>query len=158
MITGHWHTAFTVSDIERSIRFYTELLNFEVVHRQRQSNKYTRKFVGYPNADLEAAMLKIAGDDNTGISGHLLELNQYYLPEGKKVDVQTCNTGAAHLALVVDNIHTTYEYLMEKGVTFKSEPVAVEAGRNKGGYTCYFLDPDEITLELFQPPANNKEW
>lgn len=61
MIIGHWHTAFTVSDIERSVEFYTSFLNFEVVHKQRQSNAYTRKFVGYPDADLEAVMLKIKG-------------------------------------------------------------------------------------------------
>jgi hypothetical protein len=24
---------------------------------------------------------------------------------------------------------------------------------NKGGYTVYFLDPDDITLEMQQPPA-----
>lgn len=111
MIVGHWHTAFTVSDIERSVGFYTELPNFEVVHWQRQSNAYTRKFVGYPDADLKAAMLKIKGDKNTGVSGHLLKLNQYYAPEGKKVDVQTRNTGAAHLAFVTDDIHQTHEFL-----------------------------------------------
>ena len=37
---------------------------------------------------------------------------------------------------------------------FRSEPVAIEAGINKGGFTCYFLDPDDITLEIIQaPPA-----
>ncbi|MEK4306733.1 MULTISPECIES: VOC family protein [Oceanobacillus] len=151
MIISHWHTAFTVSDIERSIKFYTDFLNFEVVHRQRQSNTYTREFVGYPDADLEAVMLKIKGDNNVGISGHLLELNQYYSPKGEKIDVQTCNIGSAHLALVVDDIHQTYESLIENNVIFKSSPVEIEHGRNKGGYTCYFLDPDGITLELFQP-------
>ncbi len=150
MITGHFHTAFTVSDIERSIRFYTELLGFEVVHSQRQSNEYTRKFVGYADADLYAAMLRIPGVDH-GRSGHLLELNQYVQPVGQKLDVQTCNTGAAHLALIVDDIHNTYDFLTSQGVHFKSEPVAITAGRNEGGFTCYFLDPDGITLEIVQP-------
>ena len=39
------------------------------------------------------------------------------------------------------------------GVKFKADqPIAIEAGVNKGGYTIYFLDPDGITLELIQPP------
>ncbi|RUL47776.1 VOC family protein [Lysinibacillus antri] len=154
LIIGHWHTAFTVSDIEKSVKFYTELLNFEVVHRQRQSNEYTRKFVGYEDADLEAVMLKIKGDTLVGVSGHLLELNQYYSPSSEKIDIQTKNIGAAHLALVTDDIHNTYEFLKANGVTFRSSPVSIQEGRNKGGYTCYFLDPDNITLELFQPPIH----
>jgi catechol 2,3-dioxygenase-like lactoylglutathione lyase family enzyme len=149
MIIGHFHTAFTVSDIERSIKFYTELLGFELVHQQRQSNEYTRKFVGYPDADLYAAMLAVPGLDH-GRSKHLVELNQYVAPVGEKLDVQTCNTGAAHLALIVDDIHSTYEFLSSHGVRFKSEPVAITAGRNAGGFTCYFLDPDGITLEILQ--------
>jgi len=149
MIIGHFHTAFTVSDIERSIRFYTELLGFEVVHSQRQSNEYTRKFVGYPDADLYAAMLAIPGVDH-GRSKHLLELNQYVSPVGQKLDVQTCNTGAAHLAFIVDDIHTMYTFLSTNGVRFMSEPVAITAGRNEGGFTCYFRDPDGITLEIVQ--------
>ncbi|MEI3607657.1 VOC family protein [Pseudogracilibacillus sp. SE30717A] len=154
MIIGHWHTAFTVSDINRTVKFYTELLNFEVVHSQRQNNEYTRKFVGYEDADLEAVMLKISGHD-AGRSGHVLELNQYYAPKGEKLDVKTCNVGAAHLALLVDDIFETYEFLISNGVEFKSPPVSIQAGRNQGGYTCYFLDPDGITLEIVQPP--NKE-
>ena len=39
------------------------------------------------------------------------------------------------------------------GVRFRSDPVAIEAGINRGGFTCYFLDPDDITLEIIQPPA-----
>ncbi len=35
---------------------------------------------------------------------------------------------------------------------FRSEPVAIEAGINRGGYTVYFLDPDDITLEIIQAP------
>jgi hypothetical protein len=37
------------------------------------------------------------------------------------------------------------------GVEFCSPPVAITAGANRGGFTCYLRDPDGITLELFQP-------
>jgi catechol 2,3-dioxygenase-like lactoylglutathione lyase family enzyme len=151
VIVGHWHTSFTVSDMDRSIAFYRDLLGLELVHTQRQANEYTHKLVGYANADIKIAMLKISGD-RVGISGHLLELCEYVAPEGTKVDVQTRNVGAGHLALVVDEMQSTYDHLKANGVRFKSEPVEIVAGRNKGGYCCYMLDPDDITLELVQPP------
>lgn len=150
MIIGHWHTAFTVSNIEKTVRFYTELLNFEVVHRQRQNNEYTRKFVGFKDADIATVMLRIPGCDS-GRSGHVLELNQYYAPKGEKLSVETCNIGSAHLALLVEDINKTYEFLKLNGVKFKSPPIEIQEGRNKGGFTCYFLDPDGITLEIVQP-------
>lgn len=152
MIVGHWHTSFTVSDMDRSIAFYRDLLGLELVHTQRQANEYTHKLVGYRDADIKIAMLKIPGD-KIGVSGHLLELCEYVAPKGIKVDVQTRNVGAGHLALVVDEMHSTYDHLRSNEVRFKSEPVEIEAGRNKGGYCCYMLDPDDITLELVQPPG-----
>jgi catechol 2,3-dioxygenase-like lactoylglutathione lyase family enzyme len=32
VIVGHWHTSFTVSDMDRSIAFYRDLLGLELVH------------------------------------------------------------------------------------------------------------------------------
>jgi catechol 2,3-dioxygenase-like lactoylglutathione lyase family enzyme len=62
------------------------------------------------------------------------------------------NTGTAHLAFEVDEIWPEYERMHALGVRFRNPPVAIEAGVNKGGYGCYFVDPDDITLELIQPP------
>jgi hypothetical protein len=36
-------------------------------------------------------------------------------------------------------------------VRFKSEPVEITHGRNRGAKAVYLLDPDDITLELVQP-------
>ena len=40
---------------------------------------------------------------------------------------------------------------LETGVKFRSAPVPITAGRNKGGFALYFEDPDGITLEFLQP-------
>jgi catechol 2,3-dioxygenase-like lactoylglutathione lyase family enzyme len=154
MIIDTWHFSFTVSDIEQSIAFYRDILGLELVHRQEQSNAYTRRFVGYPDAHLKVAQFHIQG--KTGVrSGHLLELVQYVAPKGQKVDTRTPNPGTAHLAFEVDDLQAEYRRLVEHGVRFRSEPVAIEAGINKGGYTVYFLDPDDITLEMVQPPPRS---
>lgn len=152
MLIDTWHFSFTVSNIETSIRFYGDVLGMELVHTQEQANEYTRKFVGYPDAHLKVAQFKIAAKQ-PGRSGHMRELVEYVAPKGVKVDTATPNPGAAHLAFEVDDIHTEFARLKALGVRFRSKtPIAIEAGINKGGFTCYFLDPDDITLEIIQPP------
>jgi catechol 2,3-dioxygenase-like lactoylglutathione lyase family enzyme len=55
--------------------------------------------------------------------------------------------------LQVDDLAATYEALRSQGVEFKSAPVAITAGPNRGGFVVYLHDPDGFTIELFQPPA-----
>jgi catechol 2,3-dioxygenase-like lactoylglutathione lyase family enzyme len=150
VLVDTWHVSFTVSDIELSVHFYRDILGLELVHRQEQANEYTRRFVGYPDAHLRVAQFRIEGARATR-SGHLLELVQYVAPLGEKVDTRTKNPGTAHLAFQVDDVQAEYRRLRGLGVRFRTEPVAIEAGINRGGYTCYFLDPDDITLEIIQP-------
>ena len=152
MVKAVWHFSFTVSDIQQSIAFYRNILGMELVHTQEQSNPYTQKLVGYPDAHLRIAMFKTPAG-TCSPSSHVLELVEYVAPEGEKIDTSTVNVGSAHMAFVVDDIFATYEAWRQQGVRFKSDPVAIEAGANKGGYTVYFLDPDDITLEIIQPPT-----
>jgi lactoylglutathione lyase len=152
MTTGLWHLSFTVADLERSLAFYQGLLGLELVHRQTQQNEYTARLVGFPDVHLEVAMLKVPGTE-AGLSGHHLELVQYAYPAGEPICPATNQPGAPHLAFCTDDIHADVHRLRQAGVPFRSaEPVAIEAGRNKGGFTIYFQDPDGITLELVQPP------
>jgi catechol 2,3-dioxygenase-like lactoylglutathione lyase family enzyme len=148
---GVWHFSFTVSDLDRSIRFYRDLLGFELIHVQEQDNEYTRRLVGYADARLRVAQLAIPGQPR-GISTHDLELVHYLQPRGARGDANICNPGAAHLAVAVDDIHELHDRLVAAGVRFVSAPNRITAGVNQGGYACYFLDPDEIVLELLQPP------
>ena len=151
MLVQVWHFSFTVSDIEQSVLFYRDVLGLELVHRQEQANEYTRRFVGYADAHLKVAQFRIAAAP-VNRSGHMLELIEYVAPRGEKIDTRTKNTGTAHLAFEVDDIQTEYNRMRALGVRFRTAPVAIEAGINKGGFTCYFLDPDDITLEIIQPP------
>lgn len=148
---GVWHFSFTVYDIERSIDFYVKHLDFDLVHRQTQDNPYTRSLVGYPDAKLLVAQLAVPGQPRH-LSTHDLELVQYLTPVGVRGDVNICNPGAAHLAIAVEDIGERYEHLSAAGVHFFSEPNRIMAGVNEGGYAVYFHDPDEIVLEMVQPP------
>lgn len=157
MILDTFHFSFTVSDIERSIDWYTNVLGLELVHRQRGEADYLRRFVGYPDAVLEVAMFKLPGIDSRH-STHMLELVQYVAPPAQdELRLATVNVGVGHLALMVDDVHERYERMAGQGVEFVSPPVEITEGANAGGFTCYFHDPDGITLEILQPSPQRLE-
>ena len=145
-LTGISHTSFTVSDMERSLAFYRDLLGLEVLVEIERQGEYIEQVVGFPEASLRIVGLKLPQGSN-----HILELIEYRTPKGQRGDLQTCNPGVAHLCFVTDDIHSAYESLCARGVTFKSPPVRIPTGPSAGGFDAYFLDPDGITLELSQP-------
>lgn len=152
-LRGVFHFSFTVSDLDRSVAFYRDLLGLELVHTQEQDNAYTRRLVGFPGAVLRVAQLAVPGQPR-GISTHDLELVEYVRPEGVRREGRINDPGAAHLAFTITDAWAAYERLTGAAVRFVSSPNAITAGVNVGGYACYFYDPDEIVLELLQPPAH----
>ena len=145
-ITGADHTSYTVSNLERSLAFYRDLLGFEVLHiRPQITNRYFRDIVGYPDGVIKGAFLAIPGTD------HRLELFEYVHPRGTPLDTRNNNPGSSHMAFYVDDLVALYEDLKTKGVQFRSPPVYMDEGPNAGGWAVYMLDPDGITIELFQP-------
>ncbi|RNL77608.1 VOC family protein [Nocardioides marmorisolisilvae] len=151
-----WHFSFTVSDMDRSVDFYSRVLGLELVHRQEQSNAYTAALVGFAGASLRIAQLRVPGQPR-GASSHDLELVEYVEPRGMPYGGGRNCPGASHLAFAVEDAHAEYERLRAEGVQFVSPPQAITAGVNEGGFTCYFVDPDEITLELVQPPVHTSQ-
>lgn len=155
-INSVWHTGFTVSDIERSIAFYTEAVGLELRHRQEQENAYTSTFVGYPDAKLKVAQFSLPSGQH-GPSGHVLELAEYVRPRGDTLAPGSNAVGSGHLAFETDALDATLERMRAMGATPVSEPVAITAGINRGGRTVYVRDPDGITIELVQAPARTEE-
>jgi len=144
------HTGYTVSDLDRSVAFYRDLLGCEVIATQEKEGGYLAAIVGYPDAHVRMAHLRVPGGE------HVLELFQYLAPSGEKADVEPRNVGASHICFVVDDLLSVYEALVERGVkSFVSAPVEVDTGINRGGFGVYLRDPDGITVELFQPPRRD---
>ncbi len=152
MLVNYFHFGFTVSNLDRSVAFYRDILGMKLVHTMIHDQPYTSVQIGYQNALLKVALLTIDGILQSR-SGHLLELIEYVNPHGVPTDTTTNRPGAAHLAFQVDDLRAQYERMKALGVRFKSEPVKITAGFNEGGWTIYFLDPDNITLEMVQPKA-----
>ena len=139
------HTGLTVSDLGRSITFYTEILGCTVILEQEKTGGYLADIVGYPDARVKMAMLH----DPAG--HHIIELFQYLSPEMLVAELEPRKIGNAHLCFLVDDLDSFYARIQNKGVTFISGPVRVDTGANAGGAALYMKDPDGITIELFQP-------
>lgn len=153
MLAAIWHASFHVAELDRSVAFYRDILGMHLVHEQDQANEYTRALVGYADACLRVAQLALP-ERPQQVSTHDLELVEYVVPRGTRQDPARYHPGAAHLAFAVHDIDAEYRRLSSSGARFVSPPNRITAGVNTGGAACYFLDPDDITLEIVQPPPH----
>lgn len=143
-ITKAHHMGLQVADLDRSVAFYRDILGFEIVFAWNPQAAYIRELVGYPDADIHAAILRLPGSDV------FLELMEYRNVERTPVDTGTANPGTAHIAFYVDDLETLYADLTARGARSVSKPVTPTIGPNEGGRAVYLIDPDGIRVELIQ--------
>jgi catechol 2,3-dioxygenase-like lactoylglutathione lyase family enzyme len=143
--TDHHHS-FTVSNADRSIGFYRDLLGLQLIQDAVRENleSYDR-IVGFQNARLRIAMLRLATGD------FILELIEYLNPPGQVREMRNYYAGASHICFLVDDIDREYERLSAAGVRFNSPPVDIIRDGKLVTRCLYMLDPDGITVELDQP-------
>ena len=148
-VIGVHHCSFTVTNIERTVNFYTTVVGVELQSRTR--NRYdtlgralfgTKWGMDQAEADLEIAVMRIGGNK--------IEFIQYMDPISLPYHQNPSIAGSAHLALRVDDIQAERERLEALGVEFHS-PINVfqETGKPEWKW-CYFRDPDGICLELVE--------
>lgn len=145
-VVGTFHTGITVSDLDRSLAFYRDLLGFEVLWRRLYEEEYILRLVAVDGAaSIDAALLRVPASD------HLVELLEYRGCEQRDGSARPCDYGSGHFAVLVDDIRAMIEKLRRAGVGFRGEvPVEIAAGPNKGGLGGYALDPDGFVIELHQ--------
>ncbi|MBA2254417.1 MAG: VOC family protein [Chloroflexi bacterium] len=143
-ITKAHHMGLQVADLDRSVAFYRDVLGFTVVFAWNPQADYIRTLVGYPDADIHAAVLRLPGSEV------VLELLEYRNVERTPIDTRTANPGTAHIAFFVDDLDTLYTDLVARGVRSVSAPVTPTIGPNEGGRAVYLMDPDGIRVELIQ--------
>lgn len=141
MIKSFHHTALSVSDLDRSIRFYCDLLGMRLDWRiDDRKGEALEKVVGLKNVNVSYAML-------SGWGGRL-ELFQYHTPVGQPYppDKPVSDKGITHFAFQVEEIEALYEKLLGRGVRFNTPPQVIREGVK----ATYLHDPDGIILELIQ--------
>jgi len=147
VIVGLHHTSRTVSDLDRSLGFYRDLLGMEVALDAEMAGEMLEREVAMPGARLRLVELRAGAA--------FLELLEYRAPEGAPfpAGAKPADVGAHHVALLVDDIEAEHARLAAAGVRFTWPPQEVDAGYFAGHRTAYCYDPDGLIVELWQLPA-----
>ena len=145
-VLGADHTGITVSNLERSLAFWRDVIGFELSHTAHQSGELAKEITGVSGAELKLAVVKAPG-------GHKIELLEYLAPANrKKVDLRPCDVGSIHVALLVSDLDAVLERIAASGWKAAGEPQTLKTGPNAGKRVVYVRDPDGITIELMQSP------
>ncbi len=121
------HTMLRVGDLERSLRFYTEVLGMRLLRRKDYpEGKFTLAFVGYGD-EAETAVIELT--HNWG------------------VDKYELGNAFGHIAVSVDDAYKACEEVKRRGGR-----VTREAGPMKHGTTviAFIEDPDAYKIELIE--------
>jgi len=143
------HTGITVSNLERSLDFWQNVLGFEFSHRAHQSGETAEQITGVKGAELKLAVVKAP-------RGHKIELLEYLAPADRKqhVDLRPCDVGLIHVALTVDNLDAILKRIAASGWKAAGKPQTLTNGPNAGKRVVYVRDPDGSTIEFMQAPGD----
>jgi lactoylglutathione lyase len=127
MANRYLHTMLRVGDLDRSVKFYTELFGMKELRRNEvPGGKYTLVFMGY-------------GDDATHT---VLELTYNWGVEKYEI-----GDGFGHIAIGMPDVYDAVEKMKAAGAK-----VTRDAGPVKFGTTviAFVEDPDGYKIELVQ--------
>ena len=142
MLRGIHHTGISVSDLDRSINFYRDLLGMELLSNNRFSdNPVLNTIIDLKDAVGRVAMLRS--------NNAFLELFEYLQPTPRVSDIRrpVCDHGITHVCFAVEDIESDYKRLKAVGIIFHCEPQLV--GKVKA---TYGRDPDGNVFELLEIP------
>ena len=140
------HTGITVSNLERSLAFWRDVLGFELSHRPHQTGDLASEITGVRGAEISIAVLKGYG--------HKIELLEYLAPLDRKkhVDLRPCDVGSVHVALLVDDLDEVLSTISASGWKTAGKPQTLTSGPNAGKRVVYVRDPDGTIIEFMELP------
>jgi lactoylglutathione lyase len=122
------HTCYRITDIDRSVSFYSKL-GFEELRRVPIRDEAINVFMGLP------------GD------GARLELTYNYDQDGP----YDLGSGYGHIAITAEDLDGTLERLAQIGIEPEKPPYTVREG---GSRLCFVRDPDGYRIELIERQAS----
>ena len=136
------HFGIVVSDMERSLRFYRDLLGLKVVRVMDESGEYIDNVLSLQN--VRVTTVKMSADSGSTLV-ELLEFKSH--PCQSRGDRQVCSIGSSHVAFTVGDLDAIYRRLSQAGVHFNAPPQ-----RSPDGYAkvTFCQDPDGTPVELVE--------
>jgi lactoylglutathione lyase len=125
------HTRYRVDDLERTIKFYREVLGLQEVRRHKSPRGSELAFLKAPESE------------------ELIEI--CYFPGSEPVKVQPDLT---HLAFEVDNLEDFRQHLAKHGLKFSEEPHL----RPDGSGFAFIDAPEGYEIELMQKGKGGAEY
>ena len=145
------HTGITVSNLERSLAFWRDVLGFEFSHTAHQKGELAQEITGVEGAELKLAVLKTPGR-------HKIELLEYLAPaDRKRTNFRPCDVGFVHVALLVEDLNTVLDRIVFSGWKTAGQPQILTKGPNAGKRVVYVRDPDGTTIELMQVAGQGRK-
>lgn len=121
------HTMLRISDINRSVKFYTEVLGMKVLRILEQPEEsYTLLFVGYDD-ESKSTVLELTY--NHGITDY--DIGNAY----------------GHIAIGVTNIQESVAAIKHRGGQFTLEPAPLSGSDET---IAFLTDPDGYQIELIE--------
>jgi catechol 2,3-dioxygenase-like lactoylglutathione lyase family enzyme len=139
----------TVSDMDRSIEFYTKVLSFEKVSETEVTGDDYERILGVFGLRIRLVRMRL-GDE-------FIELTEYLAPKGRPVPVDSRSNDRwfQHIAIITSDMDKAYALLRQHKVEHASTgPQRLpDWNKNASGIRAfYFKDPDRHALEILQFP------
>ena len=147
----------TVSDIDRSVEFFSKVLSIEKVSDVEVAGSEYERLQGVFGARLRIARMRL-GDE-------FIDLTEYLTPKGRPIpaDSRSNDQWFQHIAIVVSDMDKAYQQLRAHKVQHTSTgPQRIpESNKAAAGIKAfYFKAPDGHNLELIYFPSDkgNSKW
>jgi catechol 2,3-dioxygenase-like lactoylglutathione lyase family enzyme len=157
IVTSVDSIGLTVSDLDRSVEFYSRVLSFEEVSETEVHGSDYEHLEGVFGLRMRTARMRL-GDE-------FIELTEFLAPRGRPTppDAQANDRWFQHIAIITSDMDRAYKRLRENKVIHASSgPQRLpDWNKNAGGIQAfYFRDPDGHFLEVlaFPPDKGNAKW
>ncbi|MTD59386.1 VOC family protein [Amycolatopsis pithecellobii] len=158
-ITRIFHTNIVVRDMDRSVKWYTEVLGASLIDGPFEAEGENLRGISFGLEDLGV------GADEVKIRFALLGWGegpeQTFLdliesvnpPTFGSVHPSVLHVGLARLCLATDSVQASHDALLERGVEFLTPIVEFDVSEGPlAGHACVcFRDPDGTVLEIYGP-------
>jgi catechol 2,3-dioxygenase-like lactoylglutathione lyase family enzyme len=139
------HVALFVSDMDRMIHLFRDILSFDLVWRlPRVGGKRLSTLLGLPNMEAELAYLESRADDTA------VELSRLLFPDVTEESATFGAPGSVVLSLVVADVDQIYRQIQDEGWSPLSPCLDMKSPAGDPIRLFCFRTEEGITLELIE--------